>query len=137
MHSNLSSYDEVIAAARLPRRIRPHYLCFGTLADGFPPLPVATDSAALDGGGGGGGGDAGPVQIRLASLVMKAVQARHPAVAVSPGAECAGKLGDGGGSKLQLDPRLPPADQVSAQPRPGRARGLLPAVLIRPACGPC
>ncbi len=53
------------------------------------------------------------VSFRPASVVMKAVQARLPGP--SPGAECAGKLGDDAAlSKLQLDPRIPGDRQVAA-----------------------
>jgi hypothetical protein len=38
IHSNLGSVTEVLAAARLPPRIRPAALAFGSLADGFVPL---------------------------------------------------------------------------------------------------
>jgi hypothetical protein len=41
------SYDEVLAAWRLPPRIRPAALAFGTLADGFSPLEPASAAATL------------------------------------------------------------------------------------------
>ncbi|KDD71853.1 hypothetical protein H632_c4286p0, partial [Helicosporidium sp. ATCC 50920] len=107
IHSNLGSCEEVLAACALPLRVRPDICAFGTLADGFPRFllgagepprvtadlasPPAPSSAALD--------------LSLCSVVMKVVQARHPAV--SGGAPCAGKLGDDRvAGKLQLDMRL-------------------------------
>ena len=61
---------------RLPERIRPSTLAFGGLADGFLPFEVADKT----------------VELRMASIVMKVVQAQHPGVpAVLPSA---GKIGD-------------------------------------------
>jgi hypothetical protein len=115
MHSNLSTYEEVIAMANLPERIRPTWLAFGTLADGFLPFfrsspdeGIATTKAgdasvennANATGQGQALGRACPLnsrlEVRLCSVVMKAVQARHPAVAAwEVNGESAGKLGDG------------------------------------------
>ena len=62
---------------RLPCRIRPDLCAFGGLADGFLPFQVE-------------GKD--PVELDLASVVMKAVQAR--ALGVQACMPCCGKLGD-------------------------------------------
>lgn len=149
MHSNLGSVEEVLQAAALPPRIRPHVVAFGTLADGYLPMQLPAP-------GGAGAGE--EVQVQLASLVMKAVQARpdagtgqaaagarqvragageglEPARRACHGAGCGSyvlgaaqhlpvgissdlhllgtclqassiKLGDGGTSKLEVDPRL-------------------------------
>lgn len=109
MHSNLDSVDEVLQVAQLPDRIRPRWLGFGSLADGF--LPFLEEKAAPAASGGATGGAAHPKSIQMASLVMKAVQARAPALGPPP-LPCAGKLGDDAAhSKVQVDPRLPVEQQ--------------------------
>ena len=172
MHSNLGSYEEVADVMKLPRHIRPFFLCFGTLADGFLPfeweenkqkeeedreaeeekdfeeLRETVQSAEKL------RQELGLVpkqeqkkkkqvveipipppisnQVQLASVVMKVVQAKHPAFEISNletmrmQMPCAAKLGDDYDSlvssssssssssvlsaaehnKLQLDPRL-------------------------------
>ena len=65
------------ASRRLPERIRPTICAFGGLADRFLPF---------DAGGGR------TVELGLANVVMKAVQARRAGVATSMA--CAGKYGD-------------------------------------------
>eukprot|EP00884_Botryococcus_braunii_P006522 jgi/Botrbrau1/15871/Bobra.40_1s0055.1 len=91
MHSNLSSADEVVSVCKLPERIRPTFCAFGGLADGFLPFDV---------------GQGRTVTLQMASVVMKAVQARKPGLKSCTA--CAGKLGDDvPASKLQVDPRLP------------------------------
>ena len=62
---------------RLPQRVRPTLCAFGGLADGFLPFQLADGTTA---------------ELKLASVVMKAIQARHPQVEISM--PCAGKLGD-------------------------------------------
>lgn len=71
--------------------MRPWAFAFGTLADGFLPFQDASG---------------GEVEVHLGSLVMKAVQARHPG-AVGSAAESAAKLGDdsAGGKVRGLEPR--------------------------------
>lgn len=62
---------------RLPERIRPSICAFGGLADGFLPFETKNGSQ---------------VELKLASVVMKAVQARSPGIKTCM--PCAGKLGD-------------------------------------------
>lgn len=80
-----------VSSRRAPERVRPWAFAFGTLADGFLPFQDATG---------------GEVEVHLGSLVMKAVQARHPG-AVGSAAESAAKLGDdsAGGKVRGLEPR--------------------------------
>lgn len=92
IHSNLEGWESVVELARAPERVRPWAFAFGTLADGFLPFQDATG---------------GEVEVHLGSLVMKAVQARHPG-AVGSAAESAAKLGDdSAGGKFEFDTRLP------------------------------
>lgn len=63
---------------RLPERIRPSICAFGGLADGFAPFDLPDGTTA---------------ELQMASVVMKAVQAHHPAVSPTS-MPCAGKLGD-------------------------------------------
>ena len=63
---------------RLPERIRPALCAFGGLADGFAPFHLPNGSTA---------------ELEMASVVMKAEQAHHPAVSPTS-MPCAGKLGD-------------------------------------------
>lgn len=99
MNSNLSSVEDIEEASRLPDRIRPSICAFGGLADGF--LPFETSEGP-------------PVELELASVVMKAVQARR--LGVDTCMPCAGKLGDDADhSKAQVDFRLPQADQEKAK----------------------
>lgn len=69
-----SAFDEHSSppsfACRLPERLRPSSFAFGTLADGFLPFSDAPSN----------GKKAAPAPV-LASVVMKCVQARHPATA--------------------------------------------------------
>lgn len=106
MHSNLKDVDHVKQVADLPDRIRPTVVAFGGVADGFVPFDIQTDSnSGLD-------GDKSDVELELASIVMKAVQARHPQMPSQQ--ESAGKHGDDDDLvKAQVDPRLP----VEAQQR--------------------
>lgn len=53
-----------LCADRLPERVRPNVLAFGGVADGFIPFE------AKDKGG-------QEVELKLASIVMKAVQVSH------------------------------------------------------------
>ncbi len=62
IHMCLSICDKIVGSAcRLPERIRPAVCAFGGLTDGFMPFHLP-------------GGDA--LHLELASVVMKAVQAR-------------------------------------------------------------
>lgn len=54
-------------AAALPERIRPSWLGFGSLADGFLPFDLRQDADDNR----GGGAAAAAASIRMASLVMK------------------------------------------------------------------
>lgn len=110
MHSNLGSVSDIEELENLPERIRPKYLGFGTLADGYVPFAA------------GAAGVAEGFTIQMPSLVMKVVQARCPGCAVTsrhfPREQTeskestqqqasAIKLGDDVSlSKMQLDPRL-------------------------------
>lgn len=91
IHSNLDSFEHILAVSRLPARVRPAVCAFGTLADGFPPFRGG-------GQGTGAGGervavappDTGKLgangtpplqaavgattQIKLCSVVMKVIQ---------------------------------------------------------------
>lgn len=68
---------------------------------------VGGEECALPAGQGGEPGGRSLVEIKLCSVVAKAVQAFHPCLADSA-SESAGKLGDDvSGSKAQLDWRLP------------------------------
>ncbi|KAL3134655.1 hypothetical protein ABBQ32_007664 [Trebouxia sp. C0010 RCD-2024] len=100
MHSNLKDVDHVKQVASLPERIRPTIVAFGGVADGFVPFEIQSDSSsAVD-------GDKSKVELELASIVMKAVQARHPQLPSQQ--ECAAKHGDDDDLvKAQVDPRLP------------------------------
>ena len=72
---------------RLPERTRPSTLAFGGLADGFLPFQAGGKT----------------VELEMASVVMKAVQAHHPAVRQE--APCAGKIGDDlDAAKAQVGP---------------------------------
>ena len=62
---------------RLPERIRPNVLAFGGLADGYLPFKVGGNTH----------------EIKLASIVMKAVQAQHSSITAST-MPCSGKIGD-------------------------------------------
>ena len=62
---------------RLPDRIRPGVLAFGGLADIF--LPFKADGRTHE--------------LKLASIVMKAVRAQHPSIK-EYAMPCAGKIGD-------------------------------------------
>lgn len=123
MHSNLESYDDVVRAAHLPKRIRPRFICFGTLADGF--LPFAWEEKKSH-----GAKIPKSKAVRLGSIVMKVMQARwsdeYALGSVDTGGACkrmsswmpcAGKLGDNTASdeaheeKLQLDWRLSANDR--------------------------
>lgn len=68
---------QVITMNRLPEHIRPGICAFGGLADGFLPFQAPKGTT---------------VELQLASVVMKAVQARKPGVETC--LPCAGKLGD-------------------------------------------
>ncbi|KAI7835494.1 hypothetical protein COHA_009358 [Chlorella ohadii] len=95
------SWDDILAMWRLPPRIRPSIFAFGTLADGFLPF----DS--------NGGEEA---EVKLCSVVMKAVQSSRPGLQCS--CESAGKLGDdASASKMQFDRRLPPDAQERTRQR--------------------
>lgn len=97
MHSNLKDVDHVKQIADLPDRIRPTVLAFGGVADGFVPFDAQTDSSQQ--------GAQKEVELQLASIVMKAVQARHPKMPSDQ--DCAGKHGDDDNLvKAQVDPRL-------------------------------
>ena len=75
---------------RLPERIRPSICAFGGLADGFLPFDT---------------GQGPPVELKLASVVMKVVQARCPGIETCM--PCAGKFGDDADhSKAQVICRL-------------------------------
>lgn len=98
MHSNLSSVDHVKEVANLPERVRPSVLAFGGVADGFVPFDLQQAN--------GKQGNSQEVELQLASIVMKAVQARHPKMPSKQ--DCAGKHGDDDNLvKAQVDPRLP------------------------------
>jgi len=118
MHSNLSSYEEVVASAHLPARIRPSFLAFGTLADGFLPFQWESQEKESAGENKEHGVPLSSA-VKLASVVMKVVQARHAGIEAlrPPGAggyESAGKLGDDeSASKLQLDPLVPEYERQS------------------------
>ncbi|PRW20330.1 hypothetical protein C2E21_9047 [Chlorella sorokiniana] len=102
MHSNLDSWEDILAMWRLPPRIRPAVFAFGTLADGFIPFDCSD-----------GGDDA---EVKLCSVVMKAVQSERPGLECS--CESAGKLGDDvSASKMQFDRRLPPEAQDHTRQR--------------------
>jgi hypothetical protein len=101
MNSNLSDAEELLKVAALPERTRPTFCAFGGLADGFLPFQLS---------------DGGVAELKLASVVMKAVQARHPQVESSM--PCAGKLGDDAShAKAQVDPRLPTVEQEAVKAR--------------------
>ncbi|KAK9809710.1 hypothetical protein WJX73_008711 [Symbiochloris irregularis] len=94
INSNLSSVQEALECARLPERIRPAVLAFGGLADQFLPFPLSGSHAGEE------------ATLELASVVMKAVQARHPGLAADGCMPCAAKLGDDAdASKAQVDAR--------------------------------
>ncbi|DBA73502.1 hypothetical protein WJX77_001486 [Trebouxia sp. C0004] len=98
MHSNLKDVQHVQEVANLPERIRPTVLAFGGVADGFVPFDAQTED--------GKQGESRKVEIQMASIVMKAVQARHPKIPSDQ--DCAGKHGDDDNLvKAQVDPRLP------------------------------
>ncbi|KAK9838087.1 hypothetical protein WJX81_000247 [Elliptochloris bilobata] len=98
MHSNLKDVDMVLEVCSLPERVRPAICAFGGLADGFLPFDV-----------GGGRTE----QLKLASVVMKAVQAHAPDCSSARCMDCAGKLGDDANKgKAQVDPRLPAEAQA-------------------------
>ena len=65
---------------RLPQRIRPNILAFGGLADGFLPFDTAPGKPK--------------VELHLASVVMKAVQARVHGGQQYGCMPCSGKVGD-------------------------------------------
>lgn len=85
----------------LPERIRPSMLAFGTMADGFLPFPPsphahvtpAAQSGAASTSNASKPGSKATHEIKMASLVMKAVQARAERLGV-PQQACAVKLGD-------------------------------------------
>mmetsp|Transcript_41353 Transcript_41353/g.104812 ORF Transcript_41353/g.104812 Transcript_41353/m.104812 type:complete len:613 (+) Transcript_41353:60-1898(+) len=97
MHSNLGSVEELLETVALQEDIRPFALGFGTLLDGFQDFELEGETA----------------KISLASIVMKAVQARPPPKFASkyPNTNskivCACKLGDDVAGKNQFDPRVP------------------------------
>lgn len=96
MHSNLGDVDEVLEVGRLPERVKPSAVGFGTLADGFVPFEAP---------------DGTEVNVKMSSIVMKAVQASVRGME-KPVQRCAGKLSDEADeSKLQLDPRVPQHDR--------------------------
>lgn len=63
LRNKSESFEAHVCVASLPKHIRPAVCAFGGLADGFLPFDV-----------GGGRTE----QLHLASIVMKAVQARSP-----------------------------------------------------------
>ena len=75
---------------RLPQRIRPNILAFGGLADGFLPFDTAPGQPK--------------VELHLASVVMKAVQARVHGGQQHGCMPCSGKVGDDtNAAKAQVD----------------------------------
>ncbi|PSC74800.1 hypothetical protein C2E20_2460 [Micractinium conductrix] len=76
----------------------------GAAGGGAPP-----GSGSAAGGGTAGCGSAVQAEVKLCSVVMKAVQASRPGAALPRSTESAGKLGDDvSASKAQFDRRLPP-----------------------------
>lgn len=72
----------MVALARLPPRIRPAVFAFGTLADGFLPFDGQEgEHVAAEPSAGAAGGQ--QPEIKLASVVMKAVQSSRPGLACS------------------------------------------------------
>lgn len=130
LHSNIDALDDIVAAAALPKRLRPRMLGFGGLTDGFQPFELPQEGAAGARTGGNSSGadtnagtgacaglsagpsigagagveEAGTAQLAMASLVMKLVQARPPAAVAAAATvqACAVKLGDGSGGKMQV-----------------------------------
>ena len=78
-----STYSSGCCGCRLPERIRPTICAFGGLADSFLPFRLP---------------DGGTAEVKLASVVMKAAQARmvggSPSAAAGSRMESAGKIGD-------------------------------------------
>ena len=67
----------MLCICSLPERIRPTVLAFGGVADGFVPFDAHTSSNKSNNGSSGRqDGNQGPVELELASIVMKAVQVR-------------------------------------------------------------
>jgi hypothetical protein len=106
MHSNLDGYEDIVRAAKLPPRIRPSIMCFGSLADGFLPFD-GVDALGDD-------GDHIPLSnsVSMSSIVMKVVQAtRNGSVPQNqlrqPIMPCAGKLGDRGTATFDREERAP------------------------------
>lgn len=100
INSNLEDWDEIVDIAGLPPRIRPTAFAFGTLADGFLPVdaPFRQEAARMADGTHEHEEQVRQLlthlhEIKLCSVVMKAVQASHPGI---EGAASAIKLGDGG-----------------------------------------
>ncbi len=91
--------QEVVATSALPERIRPVLLGFGTLADGFQPFQLP------------GGRQA---QLRMCSVVMKAVQGRAAKLG-QPLQACAGERP---GCSLPPPALLPPELRRGCSCRP-------------------
>lgn len=103
IHSNLSSYEEVVSVSQLPSRIRPELCAFGTLADGFlPNFPWEIPDDFLDQSD---SEDNCPMpseciqppksnSIKMTSVVMKALQAHYREKNTGSYDNSAGKLGD-------------------------------------------
>ena len=138
------SWEEMAGLARLPPRIRPAVFAFGTLADGF--LPFEQPGCALhDANGGGGGGGKVPsisekAEVKLCSIVMKAVQSRRHGLACAT--ESGAPAGRGGGAGVRGrrgigSPHAPPSPPLcfcltTAHPALQRASwGMMPT---QPRC---